>query len=554
MDQEVRLRAATYGIPPIVHMVQGDNGRSLKMILEDFEVEDYYDCVVAIHRPDDSYYEIEGMAIPAGNYVSAPAYQAITRPGKVECQLKVSMPGMLISTFDFVIMVHESVVGLPVEQLGYDIYDLIEAAETITPSPGLTDDIKQALLTCFEHVAWTDEHGQDYVDALEAALYPPAELASISAVYTQSGTVYTTDTLDSLKTDLVVTATYSDSTTETLESTDYTLSGTLTEGTSTITVTYEGKTTTFSVTVTAPATLSSITAVYTQSGTVYDTDSLDSLKSDLVVTAVYSDSTTQIVASTDYTLSGTLTEGTSTITVSYGGKTATFNVNVTHSTKVVITSEMDYGVAVNSNTGEIKTQGGWSTTSDYITIPQNCHVLSTRRNTSVYSAVAFYDSNKTYISGGSQSGSTEGSGGTYYIPTSAVYVHISFESLGSTPAILEFYSNLSSDMDWSDTPNGSVNTDGSIKTSGGDAYVASGESIIDGTTIFACGNIGSTFTWVRVAFYNASDEFISQQTNNNGTYNAYDIPSGAKTFAIQAYPGNSATNNDPANQVLVIML
>ncbi len=199
---------------------------------------------------------------------------------------------------------------------------------------GLTAEVKEALLDCFEHVAWTDEHGQDYVDALEAALYPPANLLSISAVYTQSGTVYDTDTLDSLKPDLVVTALYDDQTTATV--TNYTLSGTLTEGTSVITVSYGGKTTTFNVTVTAPATLSSITAVYTQSGTVYDTDSLDSLKSDLVVTAVYSDSSTETVASTDYTLSGTLTEGTSTITVSYGGKTTTFSVIVTENAKTAI--------------------------------------------------------------------------------------------------------------------------------------------------------------------------------------------------------------------------
>lgn len=119
---------------------------------------------------------------------------------------------------------------------------------------GLTDDIKQALLECFAHVAWTDAHGQEYLDALEGALYPsgptPATLSSITAVYTQSGTVYDTDTLDSLKSDLVVTAVYSDSTTQTVASTDYTLSGTLTEGTSTITVSYGGKTTTFTVTVT----------------------------------------------------------------------------------------------------------------------------------------------------------------------------------------------------------------------------------------------------------------------------------------------------------------
>lgn len=113
---------------------------------------------------------------------------------------------------------------------------------------GLTADVKEALLACFEHVAWIDEDGQDYYDALESALYPPANLVSISAVYTQSGTVYTNDSLDVLKNDLVVTALYDDQSSSTV--TSYTLSGTLTVGTSTITVTYGGKTTTFTVNVT----------------------------------------------------------------------------------------------------------------------------------------------------------------------------------------------------------------------------------------------------------------------------------------------------------------
>lgn len=127
------------------------------------------------------------------------------------------------------------------EKLGSDVLALINA------SGGLTADIKQALLDCFEHVAWIDANGQTYYDALETALYPPANLLSITCVYTQSGTVYDTDSLDDLKTDLVVTANYDDNTTETV--TTYTLSGTLTEGTSTITVTYGSKTTTFNVTV-----------------------------------------------------------------------------------------------------------------------------------------------------------------------------------------------------------------------------------------------------------------------------------------------------------------
>ena len=78
---------------------------------------------------------------------------------------------------------------------------------------------------------------------------PTKTLTSISAVFTQGSNVITTSTpLDSLKSFLVVTGNYSDSSTATI--TNYTLSGTLTEGTSTITVTYNSLTTTFDVTVT----------------------------------------------------------------------------------------------------------------------------------------------------------------------------------------------------------------------------------------------------------------------------------------------------------------
>lgn len=156
-------------------------------------------------------------------------------------------------------------------------------------------------------------------------------LSSISAVYTQAGTVYTTDSLNSLKSDLVVTAHYSDSSEAEVAAANYTLSGTLSVGTSTITVSYSGKTTTFSVIVTEPVALSSIEATFTQGGnTIYDDATLDSLKQYLEVVATYSDSSTVTLQDSDYTLSGTLAEGTSTITATYEGKTDTFSVTVTH--------------------------------------------------------------------------------------------------------------------------------------------------------------------------------------------------------------------------------
>lgn len=310
---------------------------------------------------------------------------------------------------------------------------------TNTMGGEISNNLKQALLQLASKVAYVDEYGQTYYNDLYDALYPK-ELMSISATFNQgSNIIYDIDPLTVLNQYLTVVANYSDGTTETIPSSNYTLSGNLLEGVSTITVYYEEFTDTFNVNVTHMAgyytivnnltgcttnnpataiqentsytaiitasagytlsgatvtitmggniltgvfsngtisipnvtgnlvitvvasavTLSSIIAVYTQSGTVYDTDTLDSLKDDLVVTATYSDSSTQIVPASDYTLSGTLTAGTSTITVSYGGKTTTFTVMVT--AEPLVPSEyqqIEYvqrpngsGVGVYANTG-----------------------------------------------------------------------------------------------------------------------------------------------------------------------------------------------------------
>ena len=154
----------------------------------------------------------------------------------------------------------------------------------------------------------------------------PVTLSSISATYTQGDTVvYPTTSLNELKQNLEVIATYSDSSTKVI--TNYELSGTLSVGTSTITVTFEEKTDTFNVIVSEVAALNSISATYTQGDAIIYTDTeIETLKDDLTVTANYSDGNS--VEVTEYTLSGTLAVGTSTITVTYQGLTTTFNVAV----------------------------------------------------------------------------------------------------------------------------------------------------------------------------------------------------------------------------------
>lgn len=75
-----------------------------------------------------------------------------------------------------------------------------------------------------------------------------------------------------------------------------------------------------------PANLTRIDVTYTPVASIYVGDSLDKLRDDLVVTAVYDNGSSTAVS--DYVLSGTLSEGTSVVTATWGGKSATFNVTV----------------------------------------------------------------------------------------------------------------------------------------------------------------------------------------------------------------------------------
>ena len=128
--------------------------------------------------------------------------------------------------------------------VGQELSDLKSEISSLSSIPLA---VKQAMDSLFAKSAYADDDvSSDY--AVFHAWANAINLLSISAVYTQSGTVDVTDSLEDLKTDLVVTANYDNG--STVNVTDYVLSGTLEVGTSVITVTFEGKTTTFNVNVT----------------------------------------------------------------------------------------------------------------------------------------------------------------------------------------------------------------------------------------------------------------------------------------------------------------
>ena len=129
-----------------------------------------------------------------------------------------------------------------------DKTDIVSAINEAARS-GITDEVKVALLACFEHVIWNPiDGGRSYYDALESALYPVA-YPKIEAVFNSGGnTIYTTASIDSLKQYLTVLY-FADASSSgvVVASSDYTLSGTLSVGSNRILVSYQTYTTTFTV-------------------------------------------------------------------------------------------------------------------------------------------------------------------------------------------------------------------------------------------------------------------------------------------------------------------
>lgn len=193
---------------------------------------------------------------------------------------------------------------------------------------GVPTNVRQALKTLLESAAYADTGLTDEMAVVSSWASAVTTITLNQSSISISGA--TTSQLVATTTPTGGTVTWSSSNIAVATVSSSGLVTGVSNGTATITATSGNVSATCSVTVSGIATLSSISASYTQTGTIYDTDDLDDILTagSLVVTATYSDSSTATVASTDYTLSGTLTVGTSTITVSYGGKTTTFTVTV----------------------------------------------------------------------------------------------------------------------------------------------------------------------------------------------------------------------------------
>ena len=210
-----------------------------------------------------------------------------------------------------------------------DLKSAMSSVEYVIENTYMTLETKQALLDCFKHVAWIDSDGQSFYDSLYAALYNTSWIV----VNELSGCVTSNPANEVLK-DTPYSATITPEQGYKLDGATVSVvmggiditSSVYSNGTISI-ASVTGK---LEITVEAvEMEVVSITAEFTQgSHKVYVGMPLDTLKKYLVVTAVYEDSSSGVVPNNDYTLSGTLTVGASTITVEYKNTTDAFEVVV----------------------------------------------------------------------------------------------------------------------------------------------------------------------------------------------------------------------------------
>ena len=279
-------------------------------------------------------------------------------------------------------------------------YDF-NALENIPDNPGgggVTQEIADALLACFQNVAWKGQDGQDYYDNLAEALNGAVGVMH-SIAYSLSHV-----TLSNMATSIIDGGTYSATVTVAADyevsSVTATMGGTPVQGAySNGVITITNVTGDIVITATAvqrSATLTGISAIYS-GGSIYTTTSLESLKSDLVVTASWSAGPDSTVSAADYSLAvsggGDLVVGTNTIVVSYTAgqvtETDTFDVTATLNDNSLYNWDFTQSLT-DSKAGVIATLGdGMAQDSTGVYATSNSNAYATLANMATYASSSF---------------------------------------------------------------------------------------------------------------------------------------------------------------------
>lgn len=395
--------------------------------------------------------------------------------------------------------------------------------EILTQGEGLSQAEKNLLLTLFEKAAYAEDDAGTAYTAL-SELWAGYDITWVGSGYTKSNGA------TSVSAGASFTSTVTANTGYTVTNVTVTMGGNTVQGAwNNGRIMIPNVTGNIVITVTtSQVTVSSISAVFTQSSAVYEEDSLDSLKADLIVTATFMDSSTGVIASEDYTLSGNLTEGTSTITVSYGGKITTFSVTVTAGTPFA------YGLLNLSNpvtgtyiddTGEIQTatsNSGYY--EDYVDVRSlsafEMHVSGASMAGGPNVRISIYDGNKVFTR---QTRVNQTSGvmyGTVTLNSNEKYIRIGWYSTVIPTIYIESTAPISMAMEHGDI-DGSTGADKThqYRIRSTDYIEASGTITVQDSPLNSWSNfLGAIGGGYFFRCFDANKQIVGSLTNNNRLY------------------------------------
>lgn len=110
LQQKVRLRAATPYIQPKIQTVQGDTGRKLVCVIEDYEIPSGASANFWAVKPSGK--GIQNTATISGQEITVTlTNQTLAERGWIACQLQITSSGQTVKTFKFCLENKESLAG-----------------------------------------------------------------------------------------------------------------------------------------------------------------------------------------------------------------------------------------------------------------------------------------------------------------------------------------------------------------------------------------------------------------------------------------------------------
>lgn len=201
LQQKVRLQAATPHIQPRIQTVQGDTGRQLVCVIEDYEIPSGASASFWAVKPSGK--GIQNIATISGQEITITlTNQTLAECGWIACQLQITSSGQTVKTFKFCLENKESLAGdwppsenestwlndkldemqKQIDQAIVQTQDATSAANEATQEAKNSADNANAAADEARETVWNNKNLTNYTSAAESQVETAASAAVLTGI------------------------------------------------------------------------------------------------------------------------------------------------------------------------------------------------------------------------------------------------------------------------------------------------------------------------------------------------------------------------------------